>query len=72
MEHPLASELEPLYFQDGGIFIQRREDMVSNSYFFGRNPLLFTINPYLSIDINHPLDMVLAESIKTIGDSNEF
>jgi len=62
-EHPLASELEPLYFQDGGIFIQRREDMVSNSYFFGKNPFLFTINPYLSIDINEPLDMFLAEAI---------
>ena len=69
--HPLAVQLEPLYFQDGGIFVQRRENMASNRYFFGNNPLLFKMNPYLSTDINHPLDMVIAEAInKTLGNKN--
>ena len=62
--HPLASEIDPLYFQNGGIFIQRRKHMVTNSYFFGSKPFLFMLDPYLSIDINEPLDIVLAEAIR--------
>ena len=63
LSHPLASDLEPMYYQNGGIFIQRRKDMVSNSYFFGRNPVLFELDEYVSTDINNPLDMAIAKSL---------
>ena len=39
--HTPARELEPLYMQDGGIFIQSWENMKQNSYFFGQKPYLF-------------------------------
>ena len=63
LSHPLAADLDPIYYQNGGIFIQKRKDMVSNCYFFGRNPILFELDEYVSIDINKPLDMVIAESL---------
>ena len=37
--------------------------MVSNSYFFGRNPVLFELDEYVSTDINNPLDMAIAKSL---------
>lgn len=39
--HPLAAETEPVWFQDGAIFIQTREAFLRTRYFFGANPLLF-------------------------------
>lgn len=61
--HPLAADLDPIYYQNGGIFIQRRKDMVLNSYFFGSNPVLFELDEYVSTDINKSLDMVIAECL---------
>jgi CMP-N-acetylneuraminic acid synthetase len=57
--HTLAKELPPVYFQDGGIFIQDLKSMKINSYFFGANPYLFEIDPIYSLDINtqHDLDV---------------
>ena len=63
LSHPLAADLDPIYYQNGGIFIQRRKHMGSNSYFFGSNPVLFEVDEYTSIDINKELDMVIAESL---------
>jgi len=50
--HPLAATLDPVFFQDGGIFIQRRERFVETRYFYGDTPLLFDVAfPYCH-DIN--------------------
>lgn len=54
--HPRASELEPLFGQDGGIFIQRYSNMKKNSYFFGSNPYLFKVPVDEVFDINTMLD----------------
>ena len=61
--HPISDQLEPLYFQDGGIFIQRKSSAILNSYFFGSRPFLFKLDPYISIDVNEPQDIVIAESL---------
>jgi CMP-N-acetylneuraminic acid synthetase len=39
--HPLAAQTEPIFFQDGAIFIQPRLRMIANRYFFGATPALF-------------------------------
>lgn len=58
--HPFASELEPMYFQDGAIFIQPHRQMLDNAYFYGRCPLFFTVGEPYSIDIDTEHDLSLA------------
>ena len=54
--HTLAKDVAPVYFQNGAIFIQRREDMLRNSYFFGDRPRLFPLSDIESIDIDTEKD----------------
>lgn len=56
-EHAFARDLVPIDFQDGAIFIQPREQMLDNGYFYGERPLLFEIpQPYgWDIDTGHDL-----------------
>ena len=63
-KHVLASQLDPLYKQNGAIFIQRKHNFISNSYFFGKNPFLFVMDKYESLDVNDELDLLLANTIK--------
>jgi CMP-N,N'-diacetyllegionaminic acid synthase len=53
--HRLASELEPIRFQCGSIFIQPRQQMLENRYFYGRRPALFEMpaDEHLDIDVRH-------------------
>ena len=60
--HPLAGELEPYYMQNGAIFIQPREAMVENRYFYGERPVLFEMDKYESVDINEYSDLLIAEA----------
>jgi CMP-N,N'-diacetyllegionaminic acid synthase len=59
--HTLAKDCEPIYFQDGAIFIQRRFDMVANSYFFGWRPHLFVMPAGESADIDTAADFAAAK-----------
>ena len=59
--HTLASELEPLYAQDGAIFIQRHKNMLKNSYFFGAKPKHFIMPVEEVFDINFPVEFKIAE-----------
>jgi CMP-N,N'-diacetyllegionaminic acid synthase len=59
--HPLAKTLPSLYKQNGGIFIQRHENMKSNSYFFGSKPYLQISPVEESVDINTWHDFFIAE-----------
>ena len=54
--HICANELAPLYFQDGGIFINWYSDMKRHHYFFGELPQLFVIPNNEFMDINTPED----------------
>lgn len=54
--HRLAAQLEPVYWQNGGIFIYTREEMLRERYIFGRRPLLFPIDPHEAIDIDTQTD----------------
>lgn len=71
--HTLAKDLPPVYFQDGGIFIQTLENFRSNSYFFGRKPCFYEIDYISSFDINFPNELEMANLIYSGLDvSNEF
>ena len=58
--HTLASQLNPIYKQDGGIFIQRKNNFLKNSYFFGEKPFLFIVDEKYSTDINTEMDLKIA------------
>ena len=61
--HPLAKTLEPIYYQDGAIFIQPHKQMLKNSYFFGRKPIHYIMSENQALDINTNYDYKLAKSI---------
>ena len=63
--HPLAGDLKPYFKQNGAIFIQHRENMVRNSYFYGDTPLLFEMDMFESVDINTPSDFLTAKAFYT-------
>lgn len=54
--HIPASELPPLFMQDGGIFIQRHASMVENNYFYGKTPFQWETPENERMDINTPED----------------
>lgn len=62
-KHQVAAELEPIQFQDGGIFIQPREQMLKNKSFYGFRPWLFEMptNEVADIDTEH--DYIVAKAI---------
>lgn len=69
--HPLASTLKPYYQQNGAIFIQPYENMLSNSYFYGLLPYLFVTPILESHDINNELDFKICKSIHEEYFNNE-
>lgn len=69
--HTLARDIAPVFFQDGGIFIQRHARMAANSYFFGRAPRLFEVDFPFSHDINTPADLEVARRLAGYLDDAE-
>lgn len=63
--HTFASELTPMFFQDGAIFIQSRAAMLANRYFFGRKPVLFEIAAAESTDIDTKSDYDIACALQS-------
>lgn len=59
--HICANDLDPIYEQDGGIFIQSYAQMRKNHYFFGSRPLMYTIEEAEYCDINTPLDWEICQ-----------
>jgi CMP-N,N'-diacetyllegionaminic acid synthase len=50
--HTPASEVTPIYFQDGGIFIQTLRRFKETRYFFGSTPQLFVLDADEATDID--------------------
>lgn len=61
--HTPARDLHKWYMQDGGIFIQPYDQMVGNSYFFGKRPYLFEIPEAEFLDINCTRDYITAKAL---------
>ncbi len=71
--HTLAKDLDPFYFQDGGIFIQKMEDIRRNSYFFGKKPYLIEHDFFDSFDLNTETDFQYANLLsKAMDEKWEF
>ena len=68
--HTLASEINPVYFQDGGIFIQSLEQMRANSYFFGKKPYLYIVEAINGYDINNSEELALAQTLAPTLDAH--
>lgn len=66
VRHQLAAELPAYHFQDGAIFIQPREQMAANRYFYGRRPLLFEIPAIEGTDIDNRSDYEAAVALESI------
>lgn len=66
--HTLAKDLAPVYFQDGGIFIQSREAFLRNSYFFGARPFIYKLDWINGFDINYPDELELARDMAKVVD----
>lgn len=59
--HKVARELEPVYIQNGGIFIAYRADMQALSYVYGPDPAMFEVDALEATDIDTEADWMLAE-----------
>lgn len=68
-KHTLARDLDPVFFQDGGIFIQDASDFRQNSYFFGRRPFLHELDAMTGFDINTPDELEMARLIQPTMDA---
>lgn len=62
--HPFASQLNPVFFQNGGLFIQSIENFKKNSYFYGVKPLLYEMDEFESLDVNTPREFEVAECLR--------
>lgn len=60
--HTLAKDVKPVLFQDGAIFIQPREQMLANRYFFGERPMLFVVPEHEVGDVDTRRDYDLCTS----------
>lgn len=63
VRHICAGDLEPIYQQNGALFIQRFQQMKSDKYFFGNHPRLFVMSDYESVDINTMDDWACAKAL---------
>jgi CMP-N,N'-diacetyllegionaminic acid synthase len=62
-KHTPASDLSPLLFQDGAIFIQTLGRFRANGYFFGERPLLFPVDWREGWDIDTADDYRVARAL---------
>lgn len=58
--HVVASKLAPIYFQNGGIFIARRENMLKWRYVYGQCPEMFVIDELEATDVDTYEDLARA------------
>jgi N-acylneuraminate cytidylyltransferase len=61
--HPLAKDLPPYYYQNGGIFIQALNKFKENSYFYGVHPFLYELEEHIGFDINTIMELELAQLV---------
>lgn len=62
--HVVARDLEPLYRQNGGIFIRKYNDMVSDGRFVGDTPYLYPLTEIQGWDLNYPWELDAAKAIE--------
>lgn len=58
--HTVAAHLPPVHFQNGGIFVARRELMLRTHYVYGQTPEMFVISPEEAVDVDTQEDLAHA------------
>jgi CMP-N,N'-diacetyllegionaminic acid synthase len=61
--HTFASQLDPIRFQDGAIFIQTAADFRRTRYFFGREPYPFDVPWQEGWDVDDLADFKVSEAL---------
>lgn len=61
--HPYSQDLETYYEVTGGCFIAKKSDMIKWSYWFGPNPILFSVTELESIDVDYQEQFNLAKKL---------
>lgn len=61
--HPFAADLEPVSWQNGGIFIYDRKNMIQRRYVYGVRPLMYPLEQDEATDIDTAADFVRAVGI---------
>ena len=59
--HKYSQYLDNYYYITGALFIASKEDMIRNRYVVSKNPYLFEVSPFESIDIDTEYDFELAK-----------
>lgn len=61
--HVVAKDLNPVYRQNGGIFIRPYDKMQADGRFIGDRPFLFEVNEIQGWDVNWPWELEAARSL---------
>jgi CMP-N,N'-diacetyllegionaminic acid synthase len=62
-KHVIASKLQPIFSQNGGIFIRFKKDMIKDGRFIGKKPAMFKMNEIQGWDLDHPWQLEIARTL---------
>ncbi len=62
-KHIVANKLQPLYCQNGGIFIRFKKGMIKDGRFIGKKPQMFQLNEIQGWDLDHNWQLDLARAL---------
>ena len=62
-KHVVASKLQPIFAQNGGIFIRFKKDMIKDGRFIGNKPCIFPVNEIEGWDLDHPWQLETARTL---------
>jgi CMP-N-acetylneuraminic acid synthetase len=63
-KHIIATKLQPVFFQNGGIFIRKKSEMESDGRFVGSKPFMFPMDEITGWDLDYPWQMDVAKFLK--------
>ena len=62
-KHVISEKLPPIFFQNGGIFIRYKKDMIKDGGFIGKKPLMFILNEIQGMDIDYEWQLKVARTL---------
>tara|TARA_B100000029_G_scaffold464974_1_gene499337 strand:- start:4478 stop:5149 length:672 start_codon:yes stop_codon:yes gene_type:complete len=62
-KHVIASKLQPIFSQNGGIFIRFKNDMAKDGRFIGKKPVMFGMDEIQGWDLDHPWQLEMARTL---------
>lgn len=62
-KHITSKKLPPMFFQNGGIFIRYKKDMIKDGGFIGKKPIMFTMDEIQGWDIDYYWQLELARTL---------